>query len=236
MTTSLLEFDEMILNSTYASINRGKAELAVASALASLAGTLSKLCMDICLYMTSEFKFIEFPDELITGSSIMPQKKNPDVFELVRARCNLIQALPAQVNIVINNLPSGYNRDLQILKPLIFNVFADIKECVEILIYMLGSIKIRRNILDNSQYNSIFSTEEVNRMVKNGIPFRDAYKAVSGILKDGSFLRTLPSDYTHEGSIGNLCNDEIKERAFRIMGGFKKVSLPELEEKLMKYA
>ncbi|MGB4293710.1 MAG: argininosuccinate lyase [Bacteroidales bacterium] len=236
LTTSLLEFEEMIYNSSYASINRGKVEMAVASALASIANTLSKFCMDICLYMTAEFKFIEFPDEFITGSSIMPQKKNPDVFELIRARSNLIQSLPGQISIITNNLPSGYNRDLQILKSLMINAFTDIGECIEMLIYMLGAIKIRRNILDNPQYNSIFSTEEVNRMVKNGIPFRDAYKAVSGILKDGAFLRTMPSDYSHEGSIGNLCNEEIKARAEKLLAEFKAIPITVLEEKLVRYA
>jgi len=236
ITTSLLEFEEMIFNSSYASINRGKVEMAVASALASIANTLSKFCMDICLFMTAEFKFIEFPDEFITGSSIMPQKKNPDVFELIRARSNLLMSLPGQISIIINNLPSGYNRDLQILKSLMINAFTDIGECTEMLIYMLGAIKIKRNILDNPQYNSIFSTEEVNRMVKNGIPFRDAYKAVSGILKDGAFLRTMPSDYSHEGSIGNLCNDEIKARADRLLAEFKTIPITSLEEKLIKYA
>ncbi|HOU30749.1 MAG TPA: argininosuccinate lyase, partial [Bacteroidales bacterium] len=236
LTTSLLEFEEMIYNSSYASINRGKVEMAVASALASIANTLSKFCMDICLYMTAEFKFIEFPDEFITGSSIMPQKKNPDVFELIRARSNFIQSLPGQISIITNNLPSGYNRDLQILKSLMINAFNDIGECIEMLIYMLGAIKIRRNILDNPQYNSIFSTEEVNRMVRNGIPFRDAYKAVSGILKDGAFLRTMPSDYSHEGSIGNLCNDEIKARAEKLLAEFKTIPITALEEKLLKYA
>ncbi|MGQ9621019.1 MAG: argininosuccinate lyase [Bacteroidales bacterium] len=236
LTTSLLEFEEMILNSSYASISRGKAELAVAASMASIAGTLSKLSMDICLFMTAEFRFIEFPDELITGSSIMPQKKNPDVFELIRARCNLIQTLPVQITMITNNLPSGYNRDLQMLKSLIINAFADLGECVEMMHYMLGAIKVRRNILDNQQYNSIFSTEEINRMVKNGIPFRDAYRAVSGILKNGSFLRTMPADYTHEGSIGNLCNEEIQARAGRILSHFNSITATELEEKLMKYA
>lgn len=235
-TTSLLEFDEMIFNSVYAGLNRGKVEAAVASALASLAGTLSKLSMDICLYMTAEYRFIEFPDELITGSSIMPQKKNPDVFELLRARCNLIMSLPAQVNMIINNLPSGYNRDLQMLKGLMINAFDDIEECVEMMLFMLGAMKIRRNILEDNRYNSIFSTEEVNRMVRNGIPFRDAYKAVSGILRDNSFLRTQPSDYTHEGSIGNLCNDEIKARAEAILQDFSKISIKELAGKLMEHA
>ncbi len=236
LTAKLLEFGDIIVNSSYASINRGKVEMAVASAIASLASTLSKLSMDICLFMTQEFRFVEFPDEMITGSSIMPQKKNPDVFELIRARCNILQTLPVQVAMITGNLPSGYNRDLQMLKPLIINAFTDITECTEMMNYILGAIKVNRNILENSLYNAIFSTEEVNRMVRSGIPFRDAYKAVAGILRNGSFIRTMPSDYTHEGSIGNLCNDRILERAREIMKSFKKVTLTELEEKLMKNA
>ncbi len=235
LTTSLLEFDDMIFNSAYAGIYRGKAEAGVAAALASLANTLSRFSMDICLFMTSEFRFIEFPDELITGSSIMPQKKNPDVFEMIRGKCNLIQALPAQVNMLINNLPSGYNRDLQLLKSLIFNAFSEIIECVNVFTLMLGEIRIRRNILENPLYNTIFSAEEVNRVVRKGIPFRDAYKAVSGILKDGSFQRTMISDYTHEGSIGNLCNDKITARADKIMENFRKITITSLEEKMMSY-
>jgi argininosuccinate lyase len=235
LTTELLDFDDCIYNSSYASMNRGKVEMAIAGSLASVAQTLSKLSMDICLYMTPEFRFIEFPDEFVTGSSIMPQKKNPDVFEIIRAKSNGLQALPNEVSMLINNLPSGYNRDYQLLKPLIFNAFKDSGDCVEIMIFMLKGIKIRKNITDNPIYNPIFSTEEVNRMVKNGIPFRDAYKAVSGMLKNGTFSRTLVSDYSHEGSIGNLCTTEIKQRAERIMESFNAKSSKEMEEKLMKW-
>jgi len=235
LTTELLDFDECIYNSSYASMNRGKVEMAVAGALASVAQTLSRLSMDICLYMTPEFRFVEFPDEFVTGSSIMPQKKNPDVFEIIRAKSNGLQALPNEISMLINNLPSGYHRDLQLLKSLVFNALKDLGDCVEIMIFMLRGIKIRKNITDNPIYNPIFSTEEVNRMVKSGIPFRDAYKAVSGMLKTGTFSRTLTSDYSHEGSIGNLCNAEIRQRAEKIMESFKGKSSKELEEKLMKY-
>jgi argininosuccinate lyase len=235
LTTALLEFDDLIYNSAYASLNRGKVEMAVAGSLASLGYTLSKLSMDICLYMTSEFKFVEFPDELVTGSSIMPQKKNPDVFELIRARSNRIQTLQNEISMLIGNLPSGYNRDLQMLKSMIFNAFIDIGECVEVMIFMLDGIKIKKNITDNPLYNQIFSTEEVNRLVKGGIPFRDAYKAVSSMLKNGSFSRTLPADYSHEGSIGNLSIKEIQGRAEKIMRNFKEVSSKDLEKKLMKH-
>ena len=235
LTADLLEFDDLIYNSAYASLNRGKVEMAVAGSMASLAQTLSRLSMDICLYVSPEFRFIEFPDEFVTGSSIMPQKKNPDVFEIIRARSNRLQTLPNEISMLTNNLPSGYHRDLQLLKSMIFNAFTDIAECVDIMIFMLGGIKIRRNITENPLYNPIFSTEEVNRLVKDGIPFRDAYKAVSGMLKNGSFSRTLPKDYSHEGSIGNLCSKEIHERAEKIMKSFKEVSSKDIEEKLMKY-
>jgi argininosuccinate lyase len=235
LTTKLLEFDDMIYNSAYASLNRGKVELAIAGAISSLANTLSRLSMDICLYMSAEFRFVEFPDEFVTGSSIMPQKKNPDVFELIRARSNSLQALPNEVSMIINNLPSGYNRDLQLLKPMVFNAFKDIGECLEIIVFMLGGIKIKRSITENPLYNSIFSTEEVNRLVRSGIPFRDAYKAVAGMIKNNQFSRTHPGDYTHEGSIGNLCNQEIKKRADKYMKTFRDTPIGELEENLMKY-
>jgi argininosuccinate lyase len=234
LTTELLEFDDMVYNSAYASLNRGKVELAVAGAISSLANTLSRFSMDICLYMCAEFRFVEFPDEFVTGSSIMPQKKNPDVFELIRARSNCLQTLPNDVSMLINNLPSGYNRDLQMLKPMIFNAFKEIGECIDIMVFMLGGIKIKRNITENPLYNSIFSTEEVNRLVRSGIPFRDAYKAVAGMIKNNQFSRTHPGDYSHEGSIGNLCNPEIRKRAEKVMKTFRDTSIGDLEEKLMK--
>jgi argininosuccinate lyase len=235
LTSDLLEFDDLLYNSAYASLSRGKIEMAVASALASLAQTLSRFSMDICLYMTSEFKFIDFPDEFITGSSIMPQKRNPDVFELIRARSNVLQTLPNQVAMLTTNLPSGYNRDLQLLKQLIFDPFRDISECIEIMILMLNNIKVKKNITENPLYNTIFSTEEVNRLVRQGIPFRDAYKAVSDMVKNSSFSRTSLSDYVHEGSIGNLCNKEIADLFEKRSAGFKNKSATELADKLMEY-
>jgi len=235
LTSELLEFDDLLYNSAYASLSRGKVELAVAAALASLAQTLSRFSMDICLYMSAEFRFIDFPDEYVTGSSIMPHKRNPDVFELIRGRSNIIQTLPGQISMLISNLQSGYNRDLQLLKNLIFNSFADLKECIEIMLLMLNNIRVRKNITDNPLYNNIFSTEEVNRLVKNGIPFRDAYKAVSGMVKNGTFSRTSVTDYVHEGSIGNLCNKEISGIFENIMKCFKNRSAAELAEKMMSY-
>jgi argininosuccinate lyase len=236
LTSELLEFDDLLYNSAYASLSRGKVEMAVASALASLAQTLSRFSMDICLYMSAEYRFIDFPDEYVTGSSIMPQKRNPDVFELIRGRSNIIQTLPGKVAMLTSNLPSGYNRDLQLLKQLIFDAFEDIQESVEVMLLMLGNIKIRKNITDNSLYNTIFSTEEVNRLVKQGIPFRDAYKAVSEMVKSSSFSKTSISDYVHEGSIGNLCNSETAKIFNERMKIFKNKSAEEMARKLMEYA
>jgi argininosuccinate lyase len=156
--------------------------------------------------MTAEFRFIDFPDEYITGSSIMPQKRNPDVFELIRGRANLIQTLPGQISVLISGLPSGYNRELQLLKQLIFNAFNELKECIDIMIVMLDHIRITKDITADPAYNSIFSTEEVNRLVREGMPFRDAYKKVAGMIGKEVFTKTSITEYTHEGSIGNLCN------------------------------
>ncbi|NLV19033.1 MAG: argininosuccinate lyase [Bacteroidetes bacterium] len=234
LTTDLLEFDDLLYNSAYASLSRGKVEMAVASGLASLAQTLARFSMDVCLYMSAEYRFVDFPEEFVTGSSIMPQKKNPDVFELIRGRSNIIQTLPGKTAMLVSNLPSGYNRDLQLLKQLLFDAFADLKESVEVMILMLNNIRIRKNITDNSLYNPIFSTEEVNRLVKEGIPFRDAYKAVSETIKKASFSKTTISDYVHEGSIGNLCNKEIEKRFRDRMKCFKNEPAAEIVRKLMK--
>jgi len=235
LTTELLEFDDLIYNSAYTSLSRGKVELAIASALASLAQTLSRFSMDICLYMTSEFRFIDFPDEFVTGSSIMPQKRNPDVFELIRARMNIVQTLPGQISMLTSNLPSGYHRDLQLLKHMVFNGFSEAMECIEIMLIMLNNITIRNDITENPLYNNIYSAEEVNRLVREGIPFRDAYETVSGTVKEGSFSKTSLSDYTHEGSIGNLCNNEISAIFEKRMRCFSSKSATELAEKMMKY-
>jgi argininosuccinate lyase len=236
LTSELLEFDNLLYNSAYASLSRGKIEMAIASALASVAQTMSRFAMDICIYMSSEYKFIDFPDEYVTGSSIMPQKRNPDVFELIRGRSNVIQSLPNQVALLNSNLQSGYNRDLQLLKHLIFGAFAEIKECIKIMLLMLNNIKVRKNITENQIYNSIFSTEEVNRLVKEGIPFRDAYKAVSQMVKNSTFSKTHLTDYVHEGSIGNLCNKEISALFEERMKNFNSTPAESLVKKLMKYS
>jgi argininosuccinate lyase len=235
LTSELLEFDDLLYNSAYASLSRGKIEMAIASALASVGQTLSRFSMDVCLYMTSEFRFIDFPDEYVTGSSIMPQKRNPDVFELIRGRTNLLLTLPNQIATLTTNLPSGYNRDLQLLKQLVFDGFVELRECIEIMLLMLNNIKIRKNITENSLYNTIFSTEEVNRLVRQGIPFRDAYKAVSEMVRNSSFSRTKTSDYVHDGSIGNLCNKEIAEIFEKRMEPFRNKSASELADKMMHW-
>jgi argininosuccinate lyase len=210
LTTELLDFGGLLYNSAYASLSRGKAELAVASAIASAAQTLARFSAEVCLFMTAEFRFIDFPDEFITGSSIMPQKRNPDAFELIRGRTHILQLLPGQVSMLVTGLPSGYNRDLQLLKSLIFNAFSELGECIDMAVVMLENIKINDNIAGNPLYNPIYSTEEANRLVKEGVPFRDAYKAVSSMIGKKVFEVTALSEYVHEGSIGNLCNDEVK--------------------------
>ncbi len=233
LTTELLEFDDLLYNSAYASINRGKAEMATASALASIAQTLSRFSTDVCLFMTAEFRFIDFPDELLTGSSIMPQKRNPDVFELIRGKSNLVQSLPGQVNALVSNLPSGYNRDLQLLKDLIFNGFATIDDCIDIMMIMLEKAIIREDIIKDPLYNQVFSTEEVNRLARIGMPFRDAYKKVAKDVRKGTFKTTSTEEYTHEGSIGNLCNDEIKLIFNKRMECFRSKTAGELIRKMM---
>lgn len=234
LTTELLGFEDIVFNSAYASLNRGKVEMAVANSLASVARTLARFSMDVCLYMGSEFKFVDFPDEFITGSSIMPQKKNPDVFEMIRARSNRIQILPQEIAMLTCNLTSGYHRDLQLLKQLVFDAFKEVEACVEILIFMLNGIKIRRDITENPVYNPIFSTEEVNRLVREGVPFRDAYKTVSEMIGNSSFPHKTLKDYSHEGSIGNLCNDKILQKTENTMKCFNGLSSAELEDKMMR--
>jgi len=234
LTTDLLEFEDLMYNSAYASLNRGKAELATASALASIAQTLSRFSMDVCLFMTAELRFIDFPDEYVTGSSIMPQKRNPDVFEIIRGKTSLIQTLPGQVSALVSGLPSGYNRELQLLKELIFNAFSELKGCLSIMTIMLNHIKVNEDITANPLYNSIFSTEEVNRLVKQGIPFRDAYKKVSELIGKIDFTKTSVTDYTHEGSIGNLCNNNISKIFGERIKCFNSKSAGALIEKMMK--
>lgn len=210
MTTQLLGFDDLHYNVVYAQMGRGKTERIVAAALGNVAATLSKLGMDACLYLNQNFGFISFPDELTTGSSIMPHKKNPDVFELIRAKCNDLQSLPNELALLTSNLPSGYHRDLQLLKEKIFPAFQTLNECLHMTTMMLSNISVKGNILEDEKYKYLFSVEEVNRLVLSGTPFRDAYKQVGKDIEEGKFQHSTALRHTHEGSIGNLNNPEIK--------------------------
>ena len=209
MTTELLGFDSMNYNVVYAQMGRGKCERNVAFALASVAGTLSKMAFDACMFNSQNFGFVKLPVECTTGSSIMPHKKNPDVFELLRAKCNRMQALPTDIMMIINNLPSGYFRDLQIIKEVFLPAFADIKECIAMANYIIKRIEVKSDILDDSRYDAMFSVEEVNRLATEGMPFRDAYKKVGLDIEAGTFTPDKNVRHTHEGSIGNLCNEHI---------------------------
>ncbi len=209
MTTELLGFDSLNYNVVYAQMGRGKTERILAQAMSSIAATLAKLAMDACLFINQNFAFISFPDELTTGSSIMPHKKNPDVFELIRARCNKIQALPNEIALMTTNLPSGYHRDLQLLKENLFPAFLSLNECIEMTAFMLQSIRIKEDILKDEKYAYLFSVEAVNAEVLKGVPFREAYKNVGLAIEKGEFKAPSMVNHTHEGSIGNLCNEEI---------------------------
>ena len=210
MTTQLLGFEDLNYNVVYAQMGRGKTERIVASAMGNVAATLAKLSMDACLFLNQNFGFISFPDELTTGSSIMPHKKNPDVFELVRAKCNTLQALPNELMIITTNLPSGYHRDLQILKEKLFPAIQTLKECLKMTGLMLSNISVKENILADDKYQFLFSVEEVNKLVLQGTPFRDAYKQVGLDIEKGNYYPEKTVQHTHEGSIGNLGNDQIQ--------------------------
>ncbi len=209
LTTELLGFDDLNYNVVYAQMGRGKTERIVAQAMSNVAATLAKLAMDACLYLNQNFAFISFPDELTTGSSIMPHKKNPDVFELIRAKCNKLQALPNEITMMIANLPSGYHRDLQLLKENLFPAFKTLKDCLQMTSLMLSSIHINEDILADEKYKYLFSVEEVNKLVLQGIPFRDAYKKLGQDIEAGNFTYSNKVQHRHEGSIGNLCTDQI---------------------------
>ena len=220
LTTQLLGFDSMNYNVVYAQMGRGKTERIVASALASIAATLSKLAFDACLFNSQNFGFIKLPDAYTTGSSIMPHKKNPDVFELTRAKCNKIQALPYQITLIANNLPSGYFRDLQIIKEVFLPSFDELKDCLHMVEQMMSRITVNEHILDDKRYDPIFSVEEVNRLTLEGTPFRDAYKQVGLRIEAGDFTPDKNLRHTHEGSIGNLCNEQIASLEKQIVESF----------------
>ncbi|MEZ5042341.1 MAG: argininosuccinate lyase [Saprospiraceae bacterium] len=233
LTTALLGFGDLNYNVVHAQMGRGKSELFMAFSLAATAHTLGKMAMDICLFINQNFGFIAFPDELTTGSSIMPHKKNPDVFEIIRGRCNQLASLPAQVSLLTTNLPSGYHREFQLLKEVIFPAIHTLKDCIGMSIFALQHIQIKANILDDEKYRYLYSVEEVNREVLAGTPFRDAYKIIGGQIADGSFQPQKEIHHTHEGSLGNLCLPEIREKWMNVLSGFKFEAVDEKIEALV---
>ena len=233
MTTELLGFDSMDYNVVYAQMGRGKMERNVGFAIATIAGTLAKLAFDACLFNSQNFSFVKLPKECTTGSSIMPHKKNPDVFELIRAKSNKLQSLPQQVMLIMNNLPCGYFRDLQIIKEVFLPAFDELKDCLQMTAYIINKIEVNEHILDNPMYDPMFYVEEVNRLAANGMPFRDAYKKVGLDIEAGQFQANHEIHHTHEGSIGNLCNDEIGQIMQQTLDGFHFERMTEAERKLL---
>ena len=222
-TTDLLQFEALNYNSVYAQMTRGKTEKIVSVAMSSLASTLSKLSMDCSLYLNQNFAFISFPAELTTGSSIMPHKKNPDPFEIIRAKCNRIQSTPNELTLLLNNLPSGYHRDLQLTKEILFPAIADLRSCFEMMQMMISKIEVRENILQDEKYKYIFSVDAINELVKKGVPFREAYQEIGNQIEQGNFRQpnfTPDKLGTHEGSIGRLCNEEIGELMKKVLKKF----------------
>ena len=234
LTTRLLGFDSMTYNVVYAQMGRGKTERNVAFALASVAATLSKLAFDACLFNSQNFSFVKLPDSCTTGSSIMPHKKNPDVFELIRAKSNKLQALPEQIILVINNLPSGYFRDLQIIKEVFLPAFDELEDCLRMTTYIIQRMEVNAHILDNPMYDPIFSVEEVNRLSAEGVPFRDAYKQVALQIAQGTYRADKQIRHTHEGSIGNLCNEEIKQLMQQLLSAFHCERMEAAEKALLE--
>ena len=233
MTTELLGFDSMNYNVIYAQMGRGKMERTVAYAMAGIAATLSKLAMDACLFNSQNFGFIQLPDSFTTGSSIMPHKKNPDVFELTRAKCNTLQGMPQQIALICNNLPSGYFRDLQIIKELFLPSFDELNDCLRMVTLMMREIKINEHILDDPKYSLLFSVEKVNRLVMDGVPFRDAYKKVGMDIEAGTFTADQTVRHTHEGSMGNLCNEKIEQLMQQTIEGFQFEKVDRAEKGLL---
>ena len=233
-TTDLLGFDSMDYNVVYAQMGRGKTERNVAFSMATIAGTISKLAFDACMFNSQNFGFVKLPDNCTTGSSIMPHKKNPDVFELTRAKCNKIQALPSTIMMIMNNLPSGYFRDLQIIKEVFLPAFDDLKDCLQMTAYIINRMKVNEHILDNPIYDNMFSVEEVNRLAREGMPFRDAYKKVGLDIEAGNFTPDKNIHHTHEGSIGNLCNDKISRLMDEVVAGFNFSRMETAVDSLLK--
>lgn len=233
MTTQLLGFDTMNYNVVYAQMGRGKMERNVSAAMTSVAATLSKMAFDACLFNSQNFGFVKLPKECTTGSSIMPHKKNPDVFELIRAKCNKLQALPQQIMMITNNLPVGYFRDMQIMKEVFMPAFDELNDCIDMAAYIINKMEVNRHILDNSRYDPMFSVEEVNRLAASGMPFRDAYKKVGMDIEKGQFIANKDIHHTHEGSIGNLMNDEITALMDKCMAEFHFEKVEEAEKALL---
>ena len=234
MTTDLLGFDSMDYNVVYAQMGRGKTERNVAFALASIAGTMAKLAFDACLFNSQNFGFVKLPKECTTGSSIMPHKKNPDVFELIRSKSNKLQSLPYQITMMMNNLPVGYFRDLQIIKEVFLPAFDELCDCLQMTAYIINKIEVNDHILDDSRYDPMFSVEEVNRLAAEGMPFRDAYKKVGLDIEAGRFTPNKNIHHTHEGSIGNLCNDRIEELMQQVTENFGFERAEQAEQKLLE--
>lgn len=234
LTTRLLGFEELNYNVVYAQMGRGKTERIVAQSLANVADTLARLSMDACLYLNQNFGFISFPEELTTGSSIMPHKKNPDVFELIRSHCNRVKALPNEIMMMTTNLPSGYHRDLQLLKEHLFPAFNTLNNCIAMTGLMLSNIEIKKDILADEKYKYLFSVEEVNKLVNGGMPFRDAYKKVGMDIETGNFKYNISVDHTHEGSIGNLCTQEIRKMMEKVVNEFPFASVEAAIQNLVK--
>jgi argininosuccinate lyase len=233
LTTQLLGFDSLNYNVVYAQMGRGKTERIIAQALSSIAATLAKMAMDQALYLSQNFAFVSYPDTLTTGSSIMPHKKNPDVWEIMRGKCNRLQALPNDVAMMTANLPSGYHRELQLLKELLFPAFAELKSCLHMATFMLQNITVNTQILNDPKYAYLFSVEEVNRLTLSGTPFRDAYKQVGLAIEKGEFNPDKKVNHTHEGSIGNLNNVEITEAFYKVVGSFDFGKVKEAIEELV---
>lgn len=229
MTTELLGFDNLNYNAVYAQMGRGKTEKIVSFALGSVASTLGKMAADVCLFMSQNFGFLSFPDELVTGSSIMPHKKNPDVFELIRAKCNRLQSLSQQINAITTNLTSGYFRDLQIIKEIFFPAFEELKSCISAANIMFENVIIKEGIIEDEKYKYVFSVEKVNELVLSGIPFREAYKIVGQEIEQDKFEVNTTVNHSHEGSIGNLCNDKILEKMSNLI---KEFNFDETEKKI----
>ena len=233
MTTDLLGFDSLDYNVVYAQMGRGKMERTVGFAMAGIAATLSKLAFDACMFNSQNFGFIKLPAQFTTGSSIMPHKKNPDVFELTRAKCNKLQGLPQEIILISNNLPCGYFRDLQIIKEVFLPAFDELKDCLRMVTHMMREVEVNDHILDDDKYSLLFSVEEVNRRVLEGTPFRDAYKQVGLEIEAGKFTPSKSVNHTHEGSIGNLCNDQISEMMHQVIGSFSFNKMNEAEKQLI---